>query len=31
MVADDLPIDPGVVEELQRRFDELGGDWGQEG
>ena len=27
MVNEALPIDPGVVAELQRRFDELGDDW----
>ena len=27
LVNDALPIDPGVVAEFQRRFDELGDDW----
>ena len=27
MVNEALPIDPGVVAEFQRRFDELGADW----
>ena len=27
MVNDALPIEPGVVAEFQRRFDELGDDW----
>ena len=27
MVNEALPIDPGVVAELHRRFDELGDDW----
>ena len=27
MVNEALPIDPGVVAEFQRRFDELGDDW----
>ena len=27
MVNEALPVDPGVVAEFQRRFDELGADW----